>query len=169
MTGVPLNLDWQQILLHLMNFVILFAILYFLLYKPVRNFMEKRKQAYQDLDDQTHAANEEAKSLKEQYEKQLEGVSEEIAEQKKAAAALADKRTKETLQKAQEEAAGILSQAKKQAEAEKNRIIDEAGDQITEMAKEAAEKAIFGSTSDAYDSFLQMVEKDEQGANGGDK
>ena len=40
--GVPLNIDWQQILLHLFNFVLLAGGLYFLLYAPVRNFMEKR-------------------------------------------------------------------------------------------------------------------------------
>ncbi len=52
MTGIPLNLDWQQILLHLLNFVILFAILYFLLYKPVKNFIEKRRKAYEDIDNE---------------------------------------------------------------------------------------------------------------------
>ena len=41
MNQVPLNIDFSQILLHLFNVVILFAILYFLIYKPVRNFMEK--------------------------------------------------------------------------------------------------------------------------------
>ena len=40
--GVPLNIDWQQILLHLFNFVLLAGGLYFLLYAPVRNFMERR-------------------------------------------------------------------------------------------------------------------------------
>lgn len=41
--NVPLNIDWQQILLHLLNFMILFGILYFFLYKPVKDFMEKGK------------------------------------------------------------------------------------------------------------------------------
>ena len=40
--NIPLNIDWQQILLHVLNFVILFGGLYFLLYKPVKNFMAKR-------------------------------------------------------------------------------------------------------------------------------
>ena len=39
---MPLNIDFQQIFLHLFNFVVLFAILYFLLYKPVKNFMDQR-------------------------------------------------------------------------------------------------------------------------------
>ena len=50
MTGVPLNIDWQQILLHLFNFTILFGALYILLYKPVRDFMAKRTAYYADMD-----------------------------------------------------------------------------------------------------------------------
>ena len=47
---MPLNIDWQQILLHLLNFVILFAGLWLLLYKPVRNFMQKRNEEYENRD-----------------------------------------------------------------------------------------------------------------------
>ena len=158
MTGVPLNLDWQQILLHLMNFVILFAILYFLLYKPVRNFMDKRKAAYQEMDDQANQNKQEAEELKVQYEQQLAKADAEIAEKKQAAITAAETRAKGIEQKAQEEAADIISKAKRQAESERDRIVGEAGDTITEMAKEAAEKALFGTTSDAFDSFLNMVE-----------
>ena len=45
--NVPLNIDWQQILLHLFNFIILAGGLYLLLYKPVKNFMEKREANWQ--------------------------------------------------------------------------------------------------------------------------
>ena len=34
--GIPLNIDWHQILLHLFNFLILVGGLYFLLYNPIR-------------------------------------------------------------------------------------------------------------------------------------
>lgn len=50
--NIPLNIDWQQILLHLMNFVILAGGLYFLLYKPVKAFMDKRAAYYQEQADQ---------------------------------------------------------------------------------------------------------------------
>ena len=39
---MPLNIDFQQILLHMLNFVILFAGLGLLLYTPVRRFLNKR-------------------------------------------------------------------------------------------------------------------------------
>ena len=38
--NVPLNIDWQQILLHALNLVILIAGLYLLLFKPVKRFMD---------------------------------------------------------------------------------------------------------------------------------
>ena len=41
---MPLNIDWQQILLHLLNFVILFAGRWLLLYKPVKKFMNGRRE-----------------------------------------------------------------------------------------------------------------------------
>ena len=50
--NIPLNIDFQQILLHLLNFAILGGGLYLLLYKPVKQFMEKREAYYrQEHDD----------------------------------------------------------------------------------------------------------------------
>ena len=51
--NIPLNIDWQQILLHLFNFTILFGVLYFLLYSPVKNFMQNRQRYFEDLDEQS--------------------------------------------------------------------------------------------------------------------
>ena len=54
--NIPLNIDWQQILLHLLNFVILAGGLYLLLYKPVKAFMDKRTAYYRDQDAQAAKA-----------------------------------------------------------------------------------------------------------------
>ena len=48
---IPLNINWQQILLHLFNFAVLFGILYYLLYSPVKKFMAKREEYYKKMDD----------------------------------------------------------------------------------------------------------------------
>ena len=45
---MPLNIDWQQILLHLFNFCILAIALYFLLYKPIKKYMAKRDAYYDE-------------------------------------------------------------------------------------------------------------------------
>lgn len=41
--NIPLNIDWQQILLHLFNFAILVGGLYLLLYNPVKNSSRREK------------------------------------------------------------------------------------------------------------------------------
>ncbi len=80
---MPLNIDWQQILLHLLNFVILFAILYFLLYNPVRNFMQKRMEYYKNLDEEAKNNLAYAKKQKQIYEEKLNDIEKEISNNKK--------------------------------------------------------------------------------------
>ena len=46
LTAVPLNIDWQQILLHLLNFLILAVGLTLLVYRPVKKILEKRKKHF---------------------------------------------------------------------------------------------------------------------------
>ena len=48
--NIPLNIDWQQIILHLLNFAILAGGLYFLLYHPVRKFMDQREEHYRQME-----------------------------------------------------------------------------------------------------------------------
>ena len=43
---MPLGIDFAQIFLHLFNVVILFGGLYFILYSPVKKFMDKREEYY---------------------------------------------------------------------------------------------------------------------------
>mgnify|MGYP000292626769 CR=1 FL=1 len=76
---MPLNINLQQILLHALNFVILFGALYFLLYKPVRDFMDSRKAHYEKMDEDAKAVLAEAEKTKAGYEAQLKSADEEIA------------------------------------------------------------------------------------------
>ena len=62
---MPLNIDWQQILLHLLNVTILFAVLYFLLYSPVKKFMKRREEHYSELERRAQAKLEEAEKAAE--------------------------------------------------------------------------------------------------------
>lgn len=76
---MPLNIDWQQILLHLFNFVVLTGVLYFLLYKPVKSFMDKRTEEYRLADEKANKTVsdvlEENARLKEEI-RRLKGESE---------------------------------------------------------------------------------------------
>ena len=68
---MPLNIDWQQILLHLLNFAILAGGLYFLLYKPVKQFMAKREAHYAAREAGVKQLEADAEALKKQYADKL--------------------------------------------------------------------------------------------------
>ena len=86
---MPLNINLQQILLHALNFVILFGAMYFLLYKPVKSFMDSRKAHYEKMDEDAKAVLAEAEKTKAGYEAQLKSADEEIARRARGERSLA--------------------------------------------------------------------------------
>ena len=160
---VPLNIDFVQILLHLFNFALLFAGLYFLLYKPVKKFMEKRRQEYADMDAKSAQALSEAEALKKEYESKLKDCDTEIAEKKNIAYHEIDEAKARCEKEQKQEASEIIANAYKKAEAEKARIINSANEEITKMIADATEKIALGSgkSFEAYDSFLDATKGDE--------
>ena len=152
MTGVPLNIDWQQILLHLFNFTILFGALYILLYKPVKNFMEGREAHYADMDSRAEQALADAENSKASYEKKEKEFDEEVRSEKSRMSKEIEAERERRLAAARGEAEKIISDARGEAEREKK--------EITGMVTDAMEKLTLEQTaSDAFDQFLDAAEE----------
>lgn len=160
--NIPLNIDWQQILLHLMNFVILAGGLYFLLYKPVKAFMDKRAAYYQEQADQAAQTTQAAQQLKADYEARLSAVDDEIREEKKQAQKDAAAAAQQQLDAARAEAEKIVSDAQAMAERSREKIVRQAGQDVKDLAAEATEKLVLQSGGDAFDQFLDLAEKEAQ-------
>ena len=157
---MPLNIDWQQILLHVFNLVILTGGLYFLLYAPIKKFIEKREEEYRRLDSETKERLSSAEAMENEAKLRLDGVESEIL-QKRAKAdeelhARADRQIEEAAQKAEK----IISDAQKSAQEERKAILRDADNEIISMTKEAAKKMVFNSTDEAYEAFLDIAERD---------
>ena len=141
-----MNIDWQQILLHLLNFLILATGLTLLLYKPVKRFMKKREDEYAAREEGTQKALDDAKDKEREYEKKLSGADAEIAEMKKRAA--------------EREAKKLVDDARAKAKSEHDKIIEGVGDDIRDMVDEMAGKvALSSSVDEAYESFLKAAEE----------
>lgn len=119
--NIPLNIDYQQILLHWMNLAILTGGLYFLLFKPVKQFMQKREAYYKDLDAQADAKLAEAEQIKAEYQAKLNGAAEEIHQARVKAQQAIQQSTEEQLAQAQTQAAQIVAQARAEAEHSRER------------------------------------------------
>lgn len=159
--GVPLNIDWQQILLHLFNFLILFGGLYLLLYRPVKAFMDKRTAYYADMDAEAKRKLTDAQNEEKQYRDHLTNVENEAAALKQQAMESARQAAAEQLRQAKEERRAILDRAQKEAAQEKARVLAEAGTEIDALVAEAVDKLLPPSGKASLDDFLDKVEKED--------
>ena len=148
--NIPLNIDWQQILLHFFNFSILTGGLYLLLFKPVKDFMDKRKQTYEQMDAQARQARDEAQQLKAQAEESLAQLDKELAEKRSSA----EKQAQQQQQAARQQADKLLSDARAQAEQEGKRILAQANRDAVSLVESAMDKLADRQTGQAYDTFL---------------
>ena len=157
---MPLNIDLQQILLHVFNFVILYFGLYFILYKPVKKYMDKRQDEYAKMDEEAKKNLAEAQEKNAEYEAILAGADKEIAEKRKAAAAEMDHAREESEAEAKVAADEIIKNAKKQAVTEKEKILKDAQKEITGLVEAATRKIMLKSDSDnVYEEFLSDAER----------
>lgn len=142
--NIPLNVDWQQILLHLFNFAILAGGLYFLLYKPVKNFMDQRLAYYAGMEKEAADKIEQAKAKEEEYQKLLEGADKEISQKKEQASKDAKKMAETIVEDANKQRDHILAEAHKAAEHEKEKMIQDAKEEIVGLAMAATVKMLHG-------------------------
>ena len=161
---MPLNIDWQQILLHLFNFAILFFALYFILYKPVRDFMDKREQMYIDRETDSNKKLEDANKAKAEYEQLLQNAESDAANYKKSAEQQAAADAEAIREQARADAEQIIEKARATAELERNEILKSTRREIAKTAAMMAEKIVTDSDTAAYDRFIESAERGESDA-----
>lgn len=156
---MPLNINLQQILLHWMNLAILTGGLYFLLFKPVKQFIEKREAHYRELDKQAEDKLAQAEQLKADCQAKLDQADDEIRQERSHAQQVAAQAAQEQLEQAQEQAERIVTKAKAEAEQSKERAIRESQREMRELAAKMARKMAAKPGADFFDQFLDLTEK----------
>ena len=152
-----------SILLHVVNAAILLVALYFLLYKPVRRFMNKRSAGVaKELQD---VANAQEQLLKEQ-----EKAQEEIKAARKQAADVvaqsvsqAQEQAQHILEDAHSEAELTLRQARTESEFMRKNARNEMRDEVATLSVELAGKILqrevtLDDHAKLVDDFLKKVE-----------
>lgn len=109
--NIPLNIDWQQILLHLFNFSILAGGLYLLLFKPVKNFMDKRAKHYADMESAAVEREKNTAALEASMQQRQAALDAELDEKRAAAAREAETYAHQQRVAAHEQADKIVAAA----------------------------------------------------------
>lgn len=157
--SIPLNIDWQQILLHLFNFAILAGGLYLLLYRPVKQFMEQRQAYYQNIHQEAQQVKEQADQMKAEYQEKMSQVEKAIAQRQADAEQELEQLRSQQVADAKQEAEEILAKAQENAQREKTEMISKASKELVDIAVTAAEKIALGADDDPYEQFLTLAER----------
>ncbi|MBD5162570.1 MAG: ATP synthase F0 subunit B [Oscillibacter sp.] len=153
---MPLNIDLQQILLHWLNLVILTGGLYFLLYKPVKAFMDKREAYYQDLERQAQEKLAQAERTRMEAQAKLDGADEEIRQNRVKAQQAVQQDVEEQLARAQAQAKQLLVHARAEAEHDREEILRSSQRELRKLAAAATKKLAL--QKDPFDQFLDLAE-----------
>lgn len=102
---------------HLLNCVILFVALRFLLYKPVRKFMETRSARLAQQFDEAQAMSKSASDKLAEYQAQLDGVAQLRARAAQEGAQRGGEQAEEIIARAREQADQIIAVAQRDVQA----------------------------------------------------
>jgi len=127
------------------NIFILFFALSYMLFNPVREVLEKRRQRIAGELKNAADDKEAAKAMKEEYEARLLEVKKEAEEILEDARKRAKQREAEIITEAREEADRIVTRGSREGELERKKALDDMKEQIISIASVMAGKVVAAS------------------------
>lgn len=131
----------DTILLAIAVFV-LFTLMSYLLFDPVRKMLEDRKEKIRSDIETAQADRKDAAEVRAEYEARLKDVEKEADEILSEARRKALKNEARIVEEAKEEAARIIKHAKEEAELEKKRVLDDMKQEMISLAAMMAGKVV---------------------------
>ena len=147
--------------IQIINALVLFGALTYILFKPVTEFMDKRTERIQSSIEEAESNVKETSRLKAEYEEQLRDIKNERNAIIEEAAKIAETRSNEIITAAKEDAEKILERARLQIEREKQSMMDELRGQVSALAIAAASKVIEKNLDEAthQDMIQQFIDE----------
>ena len=160
-----IGIDFWTALFSLLNTLAIFLVAKKYLIGPVRKMIESRQKEIDDMYENAGNAKEEAMAMKEEYLKKLNDAQATSDKIVKEAVARGQKREEEIVQKANQEATQILQKAQEDIQLEKKKAVNDAKDEISDMALAIAGKVVGRQLNQADQAELIDRFIDELGDN----
>ena len=164
--GRLFGLDYQLLFdasITAINVFILFILLSFILFNPVRNILKKRQDKITSERENAEADKKEALAMKQEYEVKLKAANKEAEGILSDARKVAKHNEEKIVADAKQEAARIIARANTEAELEKQKAADEVKQQIIAVARLMASKVVAESISEADSQALIEQTLNEMG------
>ena len=140
--GEFLNINFFTALFTLANTVLLFLVLKKFLFQPVMKMIADRQQEIDDLYSDAGKARTEAQKLEQEYRQKLEVAAQTGERMVKEAVARGQSREEEIVRQANEEADAICAKAAADIAQEKKKALNDAKNEISELALTIAGKVV---------------------------
>ena len=167
-SGRLFGLDYQLLFdaaITAINVFILFLLLSVILFNPVRNMLKKRQDKITSDRETANQSREEALAMKAEYEEKLKAANKEAERILSDARKTAVHNEQKIIDEAKEEAARIIDRANKEAELEKQKAADDVKQQIVAVSAMIASKLIAKSIDESESNAIIEQTLNEMGEN----
>ena len=161
-----IGINWEVLLAQLINFGILFGLLFVLLYKPVRRIMDERSARIKQSMEQAESIKEQMAQTQTQVKEQLDTTRKESQAILAQATQMGERLKEEARQEAKQEAEAIVARARTEIERERDTAMADLRDQFVDLAIAAAEKVV--SESLDRKKHQRLIEEVLEQAQGGE-
>lgn len=150
-----MSIDLNTMIWSIINFLVLLAILYKFLYKPLLGVLDKRKEEIANNLSHAEASRKDAEAMFADYKNQLADASTEAQEIIAKASKAAEEAKNQLMAQARDEAVAITKKAQEDIKREKEQAMKEVRDEIAGLAVLAAGKVLEKSlTKDDHEKMI---------------
>lgn len=155
MEGLGINLP--VLISQLVNFIILFALLYVVAYKPIMRMLDERSRKIKESMEQTEVIKEQAMHAEQEVKKQIEAASKQGQEVIARAMRTGDEIRQKAQEDAKQDAEALIARARLEIKAERDDAIDQLRREFADLTILAAGKVIDESLD--KEAHKQLIEK----------
>ena len=152
-----LGISLPTLIAQIVNFIILFGLLYLVAYRPIMRMLDERSRKIKDSIEQTEYIKEQAARAEEEAEKRIAEASQEGQEMVARAVRTGEEVRQKAEQEAREQAESLISRARLEIQRERDEAIDELRKAFADLTIQAAEKVIDRSLD--KEAHRQIIDK----------
>jgi F-type H+-transporting ATPase subunit b len=137
-----LGINMPTLLAQIINFVILFGLLYLVAYKPIMRMLDERSRKIKESMEQTEYIKQQAEHAEEEAAKRIEAAAKEGQEAIARAMRTGEEVRQEAQQQAKQEAEVLIGRARTEIQRERDEAIDQLRKEFADITILAAGKVI---------------------------
>ncbi len=152
-----LGISLPTLVAQIVNFVVLFVLLYLVAYKPIMRMLDERSRKIKESVEQTESIKEQAARAEEEFQKRIEAASKEGQEVITRAARTGEEIRQKAQQEARPEAEALITKARLEIQRERDEAVDELRKEVADLTILAAGKVIERSLD--KEAHRQLIDK----------